>query len=432
MDAEHETRLPECFTVILPVDQSRNTGLPPDSVLTGFLPPEDGTGHPAWAMSATSSSPRAQPGNRHKEDHGTSPLITFDSQRTRLPPIRSNDEDPSQGTDPTKEGGLTIDAGSPTSSVTATPATETNTTFTVAWSGIRRFRRFRRCLLQHLRLGQWRAFTPFLTGTTQTSATFTGLNGHTYGFYSIATDNVGNVEPTPISAQATTQVDVPSDTTPPTSSVTAAPSRSNLTFAVSWSGQDNAGGSGLASFSIFVLTTAARARFLTGTTQTSAPFTGVNGHNYGFYSIAVDLASNVEATPKSAATTRVAVNTDTTPPTSSVTALPAFSTPSFTVTWSGQDNPGGSGITAYTIFVSDDGRACSRSGLAATTQASDVYPGVAGHTYGFYSVATDVAGNVQTTSAAQAIPQTLLDTNQSNISTRFTRICWAGRRMLPD
>jgi hypothetical protein len=40
--------------------------------------------------------------------------------------------------------------------------------------------------------------------TTHTSATFTGQNGHTYAFYSVATDNVGNREATPSTAQAST------------------------------------------------------------------------------------------------------------------------------------------------------------------------------------------------------------------------------------
>ncbi len=50
------------------------------------------------------------------------------------------------------------------------------------------------------------AFTPFLTNTALTSSTFTGVVGHTYGFYSVATDNVGNVQATPGSAQTTTTV----------------------------------------------------------------------------------------------------------------------------------------------------------------------------------------------------------------------------------
>ena len=47
-------------------------------------------------------------------------------------------------------------------------------------------------------------FTAFLTNTTLTSTTFTGQLGHTYGFYSVATDNLGDVQPTPAGAQATT------------------------------------------------------------------------------------------------------------------------------------------------------------------------------------------------------------------------------------
>jgi hypothetical protein len=95
-------------------------------------------------------------------------------------------------------------------------------------------------------------FTPLLTNTTQTSTTFTGINGHTYGFYSIATDDLGVVQPTPSSAQATTTVDAvaPSSTVAPVSTF------SQSSFAVNWSGSDNIGGSGLANYSVYVSDTA--------------------------------------------------------------------------------------------------------------------------------------------------------------------------------
>jgi hypothetical protein len=48
-----------------------------------------------------------------------------------------------------------------------------------------------------------------LTDTKQTSTTFTGVNGHTYGFYSVATDNIGNIQPIPTAAQTTTTVSEP-------------------------------------------------------------------------------------------------------------------------------------------------------------------------------------------------------------------------------
>jgi hypothetical protein len=43
-------------------------------------------------------------------------------------------------------------------------------------------------------------------GTTLTQATYTGQVGQTYAFYSVAEDNVGNVEAMPTAAEATTQV----------------------------------------------------------------------------------------------------------------------------------------------------------------------------------------------------------------------------------
>src|SRR5206468_2881627 len=37
---------------------------------------------------------------------------------------------------------------------------------------------------------------------------FTGADGHTYGFSSVAADNAGNVQPTPTSAQASTTINL--------------------------------------------------------------------------------------------------------------------------------------------------------------------------------------------------------------------------------
>ncbi len=89
-------------------------------------------------------------------------------------------------------------------------------------------------------------------------------------------------------------------------------------------------------------------------------------------------------------------------PTSTVTALPAQSSPSFTVSWTGQDDAGGSGVASYDVFVSDNGAAFSPF-QTDVTQTSATFTGQIGHTYGFYSVATDNVGLVQTKpTAAQA------------------------------
>jgi hypothetical protein len=49
-------------------------------------------------------------------------------------------------------------------------------------------------------------FVPWLTNTNTTSSVFQGQVGHSYGFYSIARDLVGNVEPAKTSAEATTTI----------------------------------------------------------------------------------------------------------------------------------------------------------------------------------------------------------------------------------
>jgi len=78
---------------------------------------------------------------------------------------------------------------------------------------------------------------------------------------------------------------------------------------------------------------------------------------------------------------------------SQVEALPPTTTSTeFTVRWSGQDETNGSGIASYDIYVSiDDGPfALWREGI---TETSDTYTGVMGHTYAFYSIATDNVGH---------------------------------------
>ncbi|MFI5379361.1 MAG: CARDB domain-containing protein, partial [Tepidisphaerales bacterium] len=90
-------------------------------------------------------------------------------------------------------------------------------------------------------------------------------------------------------------------------------------------------------------------------------------------------------------------------PTSSVAPLQAGSAPGgINLTWSGADDSLGSGIASFTIYASIDGGPFAAWLVDATT-TSAVYPGTPGHTYAFYSVATDNVGNVQPTpGAAQA------------------------------
>jgi hypothetical protein len=85
-----------------------------------------------------------------------------------------------------------------------------------------------------------------------------------------------------------------------------------------------------------------------------------------------------------------------------VLPLPAQSGTSFIVQWTGQDNPGGSGIAGYDIYVSHNG-ATYAAWLVGTTNDSAVFTGASGDSYSFYSIAHDNVGNVeQKTPTAEA------------------------------
>ncbi len=163
-----------------------STGDVPAGALAGFLPPDDassdGWGYVTYTVSAQQSAVSGT--GVHAQA-----TIVFDGNAPINTPNILN----------------TIDAAIPTSSIAPLPATE-GTTFTVSWSG--------QDGTSGAGIGTYNIyvsdngapFALFLLDTTQTSTTFTGQLGHTYGFYSVATDNVGNVQPTPAAAQATTLV----------------------------------------------------------------------------------------------------------------------------------------------------------------------------------------------------------------------------------
>jgi uncharacterized repeat protein (TIGR01451 family) len=84
---------------------------------------------------------------------------------------------------------------------------------------------------------------------------------------------------------------------------------------------------------------------------------------------------------------------DRTPPVSTMGKLPwrTFA-PNFPITWSGTDAIGK--IAAYTIFESVNGGPFTPY-LENTTDTQASFTGLAGNTYGFISIATDTAGNVE-------------------------------------
>ena len=92
-------------------------------------------------------------------------------------------------------------------------------------------------------------------------------------------------------------------------------------------------------------------------------------------------------------------------PTVSLTASALdFTTNSFTLSWTGQDDVNGPGIADYNIYVSTNGGAYT-SYLQGTTLTQATFTGQAGDSYAFYAVAVD---NVGTSSDPSATVQVLL------------------------
>ena len=182
-----------------------NTELPPANVLTGFLPPEDGTGRGQGYLNFT-VSPKSAVATGVVIPNVA--LITFDAGQS-IATNQVSETNPAAGTDPTKEAHVTIDANVPTAQVTSfggyVPAT-----FIVSWSGsggpggsgIASY-------TIYVSSDGGATYTPWLIDTPLASATYTGVVGVTYSFYVVAKSNVGtvqtaNTQTAAVSAQALT------------------------------------------------------------------------------------------------------------------------------------------------------------------------------------------------------------------------------------
>ena len=84
---------------------------------------------------------------------------------------------------------------------------------------------------------------------------------------------------------------------------------------------------------------------------------------------------------------------DAAPPTSNMTAT-LLEGNAIQLNLTGEDDLNGSGIRDYTIYVSDNSMSYM-SWLVHTINTSAVFVGESGHTYAFYSVARDNAGNIE-------------------------------------
>ena len=87
-----------------------------------------------------------------------------------------------------------------------------------------------------------------------------------------------------------------------------------------------------------------------------------------------------------------------------VSLPPQVATPTFTVSWAGSD-PGSSAVT-YDVFMSDDGGPFTPF-QTATTATSAPFTGIPGHSYGFFSIATNAAGIAEAMKTAPDVVVTI-------------------------
>jgi len=165
------------------------TGLPPTDPTVGFLDPGASV-----SLFFTVKPKAGLPTATQISDQAT---ITFDANQPMSTAAWTN----------------TLDNNAPVSHVGALPATESCSNFKVQWSGSDVGAGTQDYTVYSSDNGA--GFVPWLTSTNTTSSVFQAQVGHSYGFYSIARDLVGNVEPGKTSAEATTRVASASSCGPP-------------------------------------------------------------------------------------------------------------------------------------------------------------------------------------------------------------------------
>jgi peptidoglycan/xylan/chitin deacetylase (PgdA/CDA1 family) len=253
------------------------------------------------------------------------------------------------------------------------------------------------------------------SGAGSGSLAFTASEGDgTYRFYAIATDNAGNVQAAPSSAQATTVL----DTVAPSSAASSAAMSNKATIGVSYTASDNQGGSGVAEVDLYA-EAPGQSSYSKVASDTSGAASGSFSYvapagdgTYRFYTVATDNAGNVQASPSGAQATTLL---DTVAPASQASAPPpAYSSP-IVVSYTASDNQGGSGLAEVDLYAEGPGQS-SYSRVASDTSGSasgtfNYTPSSGGGTYAFYTIAADNAGNAQATpSSAQTSTSYVVDT----------------------
>jgi hypothetical protein len=246
----------------------------------------------------------------------------------------------------------TISSSPPTVDMTLLPTWTNTPNFTVSWTGnpqggpaITSYN-----FQVSVSGGAWQTL---LANTPQTSFQYSGVNGINYVFRAQASNNNG-VSFGPWSGATGTTV----DTVAPTGTLNPLPVPPQFTtstsFWVSWSGTDNAGGSGVATYNVqYQIDGGAWQNLIQNTPQTSFYVQNAQtGQTWGFRIQAVDNAGNVQAWANSAQVqTTIFANPIAIVQNFNPTILQSTApiTDSFPVSWVGYTPPG-TFLTGYTVL----------------------------------------------------------------------------------
>jgi subtilase family serine protease len=163
------------------------TGEAPIDALAGFLPPNDPAHRGEGFVSYTVRPKRTTPTDTRVDAHAT---IVFDVNEPLDTPSIFN----------------TLDVAPPASAIAPLPAVSAEEAIAVRWTAADDADGSAIAGFDIYVSRDGRPFEPWLVATTLTTATYFGLAGHTYAFYSVASDNAGNIETPPTAADATTSI----------------------------------------------------------------------------------------------------------------------------------------------------------------------------------------------------------------------------------
>ena len=307
-----------------------------------------------------------------------------------------------------------MDTTSPTSAVNSLPAQTTSTTFTVSVTatdpagvdgstpaGVAAI-----AIYDAINGGSFTLLTD--VSPSDPSTTFAGQAGNTYAFYSIATDQAGNVQPTPTTAQRTVQILAPVTVS---SIATVAPDPRNTSVSaldVTFSMPINTGSLTPGALTLTdngrsISTSGASLSLVSGDTYQInglAPLTTAEGRvrphrqrrrHQGYvrqprHRLGLDLVVDRHHAAHHLRDFTPGATTST----------------SFTVSVTATDPNGANGSTpsdvaSIAIYDSTNGGPFTLFATITPSDPSTAFTGVAGNTYAFYSIATDKAGNIQPT-----------------------------------